>query len=78
MRHTSPNFKRSKTLATLRITAKSTGRKSRNPHALGKRQNLPGVDQTAYIKAGFLTAIAKSQIKTPLISYQGAVDSQLP
>jgi aconitate hydratase 2/2-methylisocitrate dehydratase len=34
----------------------------------------PGVDEAAYVKAGFLTAIAKGEIKCPLISPQGAVD----
>ncbi|MGK7950658.1 MAG: bifunctional aconitate hydratase 2/2-methylisocitrate dehydratase [Xenococcaceae cyanobacterium] len=34
----------------------------------------PGVDEAAYVKAGFLTAIAKKEIKCPLISPQGAVD----
>ncbi len=34
----------------------------------------PGVDDAAYVKAGFLTAIAKTEIQCPLISPQGAVD----
>ncbi|MGK7915448.1 MAG: bifunctional aconitate hydratase 2/2-methylisocitrate dehydratase [Prochloraceae cyanobacterium] len=34
----------------------------------------PGVDEAAYVKAGFLTAIAKGEIKSPLISSQGAID----
>ena len=34
----------------------------------------PGVDDAAYVKAGFLTAIAKGEIKCPVISAQGAVD----
>ena len=34
----------------------------------------PGVDEAAYVKAGFLTGIAKKEIKCPLISPQGAVD----
>ncbi|GAB4229188.1 MAG: bifunctional aconitate hydratase 2/2-methylisocitrate dehydratase [Stanieria sp.] len=34
----------------------------------------PGVDEAAYVKAGFLTAVAKGEIKCPLISSQGAVD----
>jgi len=34
----------------------------------------PGVDEAAYVKAGFLTAIAKGEIACPLISKQGAVD----
>ena len=34
----------------------------------------PGVDEAAYVKAGFLTAIAKGEIPCPLISPQGAVD----
>ncbi|HHP7231367.1 MAG TPA: bifunctional aconitate hydratase 2/2-methylisocitrate dehydratase, partial [Xenococcaceae cyanobacterium] len=34
----------------------------------------PGVDDAAYVKAGFLTAIAKGEIECPLISPQGAVD----
>ncbi|MBD2480565.1 bifunctional aconitate hydratase 2/2-methylisocitrate dehydratase [Planktothrix sp. FACHB-1365] len=33
----------------------------------------PGVDEAAYIKAAFLTAIAKDEITSPLISHQGAV-----
>jgi aconitate hydratase 2/2-methylisocitrate dehydratase len=33
----------------------------------------PGVDEAAYVKAGFLTAVAKGEIKCPLISPQGAV-----
>ncbi|MBE9196529.1 bifunctional aconitate hydratase 2/2-methylisocitrate dehydratase [Synechocystis sp. LEGE 06083] len=34
----------------------------------------PGVDEAAYVKAGFLTAIAKGEVTFPLISSQGAVD----
>ncbi|OKH11157.1 bifunctional aconitate hydratase 2/2-methylisocitrate dehydratase [[Limnothrix rosea] IAM M-220] len=34
----------------------------------------PGVDEAAYVKAGFLTGIAKKEITCPLISPQGAVD----
>ncbi|MGB5596139.1 MAG: bifunctional aconitate hydratase 2/2-methylisocitrate dehydratase, partial [Crocosphaera sp.] len=34
----------------------------------------PGVDEAAYVKAGFLTAVAKGEITCPLISPQGAVD----
>ena len=34
----------------------------------------PGVDEAAYVKAGFLTAIAKGEVTCPLISGQGAVD----
>jgi aconitate hydratase 2 / 2-methylisocitrate dehydratase len=34
----------------------------------------PGVDEAAYVKAGFLTAIAKKEVTSPLISPQGAVD----
>jgi aconitate hydratase 2/2-methylisocitrate dehydratase len=33
----------------------------------------PGVDQAAYVKAGFLTAVAKGEITTPLIVPQAAV-----
>jgi aconitate hydratase 2 / 2-methylisocitrate dehydratase len=33
----------------------------------------PGVDEAAYVKAGFLTGIAKGEITTPVISPQGAV-----
>ncbi|MEB3309664.1 MAG: bifunctional aconitate hydratase 2/2-methylisocitrate dehydratase [Snowella sp.] len=33
----------------------------------------PGVDEAAYVKAGFLTAIAKGEIECPVISAQGAV-----
>ena len=34
----------------------------------------PGVDDAAYVKAGFLTAVAKGEIQCPVISAQGAVD----
>lgn len=34
----------------------------------------PGVDQSAYIKAGFLTAVAKQEITSPLISPLTAVE----
>ncbi|MBP0018749.1 MAG: bifunctional aconitate hydratase 2/2-methylisocitrate dehydratase [Cyanobacteria bacterium SBLK] len=34
----------------------------------------PGVDEAAYVKAGFLTGIAKGEIECPLISKQGAID----
>lgn len=34
----------------------------------------PGVDEAAYVKAGFLTAVAKGEVTCPLISAQGAVD----
>jgi aconitate hydratase 2/2-methylisocitrate dehydratase len=33
----------------------------------------PGVDEAAYVKAGFLTGIAKGEITSPAISPQGAV-----
>ncbi len=33
----------------------------------------PGVDEAAYVKAGFLTAIAKGEITSPLLSAQGAI-----
>lgn len=33
----------------------------------------PGVDEAAYVKAGFLTGVAKENIVTPVISAQGAV-----
>ena len=33
----------------------------------------PGVDEAAYIKAGFLTAIAKGEVTSPLVSPQWAV-----
>jgi aconitate hydratase 2/2-methylisocitrate dehydratase len=34
----------------------------------------PGVDEAAYVKAGFLTGVAKGEIKCPLISPQGAIN----
>src|ERR687885_592376 len=34
----------------------------------------PGVDPAAYVKASFLTAIAKGEITSPLLVPQGAVD----
>ncbi|MBE9118333.1 aconitate hydratase B, partial [Lusitaniella coriacea LEGE 07157] len=34
----------------------------------------PGVDEAAYVKAGFLTAVAKGEIECPLISPQGAIE----
>ncbi len=34
----------------------------------------PGVDEAAYVKAGFLTAVAKGEVECPLISPQDAVD----
>lgn len=34
----------------------------------------PGVDAAAYVKAGFLTAVAKGEINCPLIFRQGAVE----
>lgn len=34
----------------------------------------PGVDQAAYVKAGFLTAIAKGEITSPLVSAKAAVE----
>ncbi|ACK65923.1 aconitate hydratase 2 [Rippkaea orientalis PCC 8801] len=34
----------------------------------------PGVDEAAYVKAGFLTGIAKGEITCPLISRQDAID----
>jgi aconitate hydratase 2/2-methylisocitrate dehydratase len=33
----------------------------------------PGVDEAAYVKAGFLTAIAKGELTSPLINPQGAI-----
>lgn len=54
----------------------------KNPPAAEKEELLmllrdrvpPGVDEAAYVKAGFLTAIAKGETVCPLISKQGAVD----
>ncbi|MEK1906587.1 MAG: bifunctional aconitate hydratase 2/2-methylisocitrate dehydratase [Pseudomonas sp.] len=34
----------------------------------------PGVDEAAYVKAGFLSAVAKGEAKSPLISKQHAVE----
>lgn len=34
----------------------------------------PGVDEAAYVKAGFLTGVARGEITSPLISHQGAVE----
>ncbi len=34
----------------------------------------PGVDQSAYVKAGFLTAVAKGEIVSPIVSPADAVD----
>ncbi|HEY9616611.1 MAG TPA: aconitate hydratase B, partial [Microcoleaceae cyanobacterium] len=34
----------------------------------------PGVDQAAYVKAGFLTAIAKGEMTSPLVSPKSAVE----
>ncbi|WNZ24315.1 bifunctional aconitate hydratase 2/2-methylisocitrate dehydratase [Leptolyngbya sp. NK1-12] len=34
----------------------------------------PGVDQAAYVKAGFLTAVAKGEVTSPLVSPQQAVE----
>jgi aconitate hydratase 2 / 2-methylisocitrate dehydratase len=34
----------------------------------------PGVDEAAYVKAGFLTAIAKGEFTSPVISRQDAVN----
>jgi len=34
----------------------------------------PGVDEAAYIKAGFLSAIAKGEVSSPLLVPQGAID----
>ncbi|MEB3293848.1 MAG: bifunctional aconitate hydratase 2/2-methylisocitrate dehydratase [Synechococcales bacterium] len=34
----------------------------------------PGVDQAAYVKAGFLTAIAQGEITSPLVSPESAVE----
>ncbi|BAQ66616.1 bifunctional aconitate hydratase 2/2-methylisocitrate dehydratase [Geminocystis sp. NIES-3709] len=33
----------------------------------------PGVDEASYVKAGFLTAVAKGELTSPIISPQGAV-----
>ncbi|RMD69678.1 MAG: bifunctional aconitate hydratase 2/2-methylisocitrate dehydratase, partial [Cyanobacteria bacterium J149] len=33
----------------------------------------PGVDEASYVKAGFLTAVAKGELTSPVISKQGAV-----
>ncbi|MEM8718853.1 MAG: bifunctional aconitate hydratase 2/2-methylisocitrate dehydratase [Cyanobacteria bacterium P01_G01_bin.39] len=54
----------------------------KNPPAADKEELLallvdrvpPGVDDAAYVKAGFLTAVAKGEIQCPVISPQGAVD----
>ncbi|WP_036479457.1 bifunctional aconitate hydratase 2/2-methylisocitrate dehydratase [Myxosarcina sp. GI1] len=54
----------------------------KNPPAAEKEELLlllrdrvpPGVDDAAYVKAGFLTGIAQGEIECPLISKQGAVN----
>ncbi|MEC4803013.1 MAG: bifunctional aconitate hydratase 2/2-methylisocitrate dehydratase [Jaaginema sp. PMC 1080.18] len=54
----------------------------KNPPAAEKEELMmllrdrvpPGVDEAAYVKAGFLTGIAKGEISCPLISRQGAID----
>ncbi|MDJ0649199.1 MAG: bifunctional aconitate hydratase 2/2-methylisocitrate dehydratase [Xenococcaceae cyanobacterium MO_188.B19] len=69
----------------LPLTAEQTsqlGEMLKNPPEAEKEELLallrdrvpPGVDDAAYVKAGFLTAIAKKEIVCPLISPQGAVD----
>jgi aconitate hydratase 2 / 2-methylisocitrate dehydratase len=42
--------------------------------ALLRNRVPPGVDDAAYVKAGFLTAIAKKELECPLIFPQGAVN----
>ncbi len=34
----------------------------------------PGVDEAAYIKAGFLTAIANAEVSSPILSAERAVE----
>ena len=34
----------------------------------------PGVDEAAYVKAGFLTAVAKGEVNSPLVSQEKAVE----
>ncbi|GAL10536.1 aconitate hydratase 2 [Vibrio astriarenae] len=34
----------------------------------------PGVDEAAYVKAGFLTAVAKSEVASPLVSREKAAE----
>ncbi|EKO3798289.1 bifunctional aconitate hydratase 2/2-methylisocitrate dehydratase [Vibrio harveyi] len=34
----------------------------------------PGVDEAAYVKAGFLTAVAKSEVESPLVSREKAAE----
>lgn len=34
----------------------------------------PGVDEAAYVKAGFLTAVAKGEVKSPLVSREKAAE----
>ncbi|ENC6720209.1 bifunctional aconitate hydratase 2/2-methylisocitrate dehydratase [Vibrio harveyi] len=34
----------------------------------------PGVDEAAYVKAGFLTAVAKGEVESPLVSREKAAD----
>ncbi len=69
----------------LPLTAEQTSElcdRLKNPPAAEQEELLsllrdrvpPGVDEAAYVKAGFLTGIAKKEITCPLISPQGAVD----
>lgn len=34
----------------------------------------PGVDEAAYVKAGFLTAVAKGEVSSPLVSREKAAE----
>ena len=34
----------------------------------------PGVDEAAYVKAGFLTAVAKGEVSSPVINREKAVE----
>ncbi|MGF1541505.1 MAG: bifunctional aconitate hydratase 2/2-methylisocitrate dehydratase [Pleurocapsa sp.] len=73
------------TISPLPLTAQQTSQLCemlKNPPEAEKGELLkllrdripPGVDDAAYVKAGFLTAVAKGEIQCPVISPQGAVD----
>jgi aconitate hydratase 2 / 2-methylisocitrate dehydratase len=72
-------------IPALPLTAQQTSQLCeilKNPPQVEKEELLsllrdrvpPGVDDAAYVKAGFLTAVAKNELKCPVISAQYAVE----
>ena len=62
-----------KTAALVELLQKPPADEGKELLEMLKRRVPPGVDEAAYVKAGFLAAVAKGDAKSPLISQKDAV-----